>query len=338
MGLATLPRRGKPTPLHGLVLVSLVLNIALGACLGTEAPTVSTTSASSTSQATTPNAIPSLAQSSTGGTCSSAGPPRPSEAVLDGTASVLQVVPTITFSEVGDCDRLAVDLGHEDGDLIPEIRVFQRGDGEVRVQLPAIAATQPLEEGAAVDGTSHGISAFVVAETGSSAVRIFPDRELSLSVWWSSIDNVLVLDMRIDLSSSHHSVPIVGVDGVNVVLTSPVGSDVQDSELPIEVVGFSRLIFEGQGVVRIRRDVNKQAGGELVPVELSGPGIGSFPGTNLEHGLALSASDGAWTEFQFAIESLDPGRYELFVGDDVALGDSDVHEEVGVYVNFAVSG
>ncbi len=321
------PPDGKRSTIPAAVVATLVLV----ACSLGSSPTTS-------GPLTAPMTVPALEQSSTDAPCKSRGLGLAGEAVLGGSPSVLQVVPTIEFSSTEACHRLVVQFGIPAGDPVPEIRVMLHDDGEIRAQFPSIATTaQSLEVGAAVDSASDGIWAFVVQEAGSASVRIFPDRELSVIPWWSTLEHVLVLDLQISDSSAELPLPIVGLDGVNVAL-QPFAQAGEGLELPIEVSGFSRLIFEGEGVVRIRKDAEEQGAGEPVPVELSGPGIVRIPGTTLEHGLSLSSSAGAWNEFEFAIESLDPGAYELFVGDDVALGASDVSEEVGVYGTFGVSG
>jgi hypothetical protein len=207
--------------------------------------------------------------------------------------------------------------------------------GEVRVVLPAAAFGAVAVDSNAVDTSGAGVYAFVVAGSEGVSIRVHPDRSVRARPWWSGPERRLALDLRPEESGSPVPRLVVGDGVVHVVLAWPVSPVDEPIVMPVEISGYGRLIFEGQGVIRVRTLSDTVGGGELVAVTLTGEVI--FPTSGLEYGIQLNAGPDAWSEFRFTMGGLSPGDYELFIGDDVALGESDISMERGAYDTFTVA-
>jgi hypothetical protein len=100
---------------------------------------------------------------------------------------------------------------------------------------------------------------------------------------------------------------------------------------PIVVQGWARP-FEATGVAVLRRPGEEPGSGERVEATFTGT---DFAGTMTDSQYPFMTNDytDAWGAFTFTIAALDPGSYELFVG-EFSMEDG---SERGVYLDFRVA-
>lgn len=221
------------------------------------------------------------------------------------------------------CDRLVVIFGaggsfandppwpHSLAAAVPTgITVLTRAAGVEIVLPPQIAAVRPtttecrLDDGAAfvARNTSGGLSVMLHFETEkrlSSAVLHDPAR--------------LVIDLRDAPSLSGPSPgPIVG-RSVAITEIESRGAPGEALVPEIRISGYARPL-EANGALELRMIAEQSRGGQPVAATFLGT---DYLGTlrDVRYGFTTNDYIDAWGQLAFVIGELDPGAYELFVGE-----------------------
>lgn len=251
----------------------------------------------------------------------------------------------LSYESGAACDRLVVLLGARAGsgtdwpehaaDALPS-GITVRGEGNTAVVAfpSSIDSVRPTATEASFDDAD----AFVVRPALSAGsieprgpeVRLSFDHNVTVGASFLSNPARIVVDI--------HPAPTgTGLGyglriGGGTVLEHPGQIDLNGPgvSLPITVTGYGRP-FEAQGVAELRLVGDGEGSGQPVEATFSGPS-GTVSGTSYHYTTTDWTS--MWGTFEFTIDDLAPGTYELFVGEYSAKDGS----PIGLYDDLTVAG
>lgn len=263
------------------------------------------------------------------------------------SASTADHVFSIDHSSHPDCERTVITLGadydfNDDpaGTLSPTgqvpggIQVTNEGPffnvDLAAIELVRIGATESDRDDDGVEDV------FVVNRAGSDSLYLNGhfDHNLGVLAFFLSDPARIVVDT---ISAPTDTGLAVGpVVGDLAVLSSPIVVDVfgPPPAPPVTVAGYARP-FEAILLIRLRQPPAPGADpGTGAPVAATFSGS-SFLGTITDSQYAVTTTDWAlaWGEFEFTIDALPAGTYELFVGCEAP---TEPPVELGVYHEFTV--
>lgn len=276
--------------------------------------------------------------------CGHAGSDTRSPAVESSADHIL----ALTFEGGAECDRLVILLGsgaaggdwpESPADEVPAgITVTAEGTVAV-VSFPGEASggQTGLVRPSATEADFGEAQAFVVrqpapspATRGGAEVRAHFFHNITVAA--AFVPNPARIIVDVYPAPTGTGLDYTPRTGGLTVLEQPIQVDLNGPgvALPVEVSGYARP-FEAQGVAQLRTPDEQPGGGRLVAATFSGSA-----GTVSDSTYPYMTTD--WTEmwgrFSFTIDDLEPGTYELFVGEFSARDGS----PVGVYDEFTVLG
>ena len=246
--------------------------------------------------------------------------------LVDAGESSADHVFALDYERSADCDRLVAVFGtsgsfandppwpHSLASRSPSgITVFA-GPAGVEINLPPeIAEVRPTSSERELDDGA----AFVVRNSrGGLSIMLHFEAEKELSAMLLEDPARLVIDLRDVLASSGPGPgPIVGT---GVAVTQILSRGAAGAPLIPEIVvsGYARP-FEATGTVELRTIAEEPGTGAPATATFSGF---EFLGTVRDSRYGFMTNDyiDAWGQFLFQIDELEPGAYELFVGQQSA--------------------
>ena len=246
--------------------------------------------------------------------------------LVDAGESNADHVFALDYERSADCDRLVAVFGTSGSfandppwphSLAPRspsgITVFA-GPAGVEINLPPeIAEVRPTSSERELDDGA----AFVVRNSrGGLSIMLHFEAEKELSAMLLEDPARLVIDLRDVLASSGPGPgPVVGT---GVAVTQILSRGAAGAPLIPEIVvsGYARP-FEATGTVELRTIAEEPGTGAPATATFSGF---EFLGTvrDSRYGFVTNDYIDAWGQFLFQIDELEPGAYELFVGQQSA--------------------
>ena len=273
--------------------------------------------------------------------CAEPGTTNESEPAVSpgGDASEADHVFALDLADSGpECDRVVIHLGAGTAGGWPESPAARIPDGiEVSVAGPVVVVTFPAGivtvRPTATERDLGVATAFVVrTPDGPLQVRVHFDRNIAVGASYLPDPARIVLDVA--GAPTGTGLDLAPVAGPNTVLRHPVQVDLNGPGVtqPITVSGYARP-FEAQGAAVVRT-VGAGGPGSGDPVEATFSSVGGQPETATQFSFMTTDYVTTWGSFEFTIDGLAPGEYELFVGEMSAADGS----PIGVYDTFTVAG
>ena len=240
----------------------------------------------------------------------------------------------ITFGRDFDFDR-DLEGALEPAAGVPEhvAVVVELASLGVRLPESVIAAATTATDSFQLEDGFADILFFRRASSGFGLAALFESNRAARVTVLSDPGQLVIDTIDAPTGTGLDLAPLAG--GLTV-LRRPINVDVNGPppEPPIVVAGFSRP-FEASGVAVLRSaplEGEPAGSGDPVAADWSGGVLGGSCGS--QYGFMTTDYIEAWGAFEFSIEALAPGTYELFVGEFSAQDGS----ELGVYHVFSVGG
>jgi len=252
-------------------------------------------------------------------------------------ASSADHVMALDYLESEECDRFVVLLGERAGVGPPDWPMTPAGavpggvevtviGNVVSIHLPAgVGGVRPI----ATERNFGSATAFVVRRAGEGGrdldVNLHFDRNRSSRAFYLADPARIVVDLTDAPTGT--GLELAPLMGHLTVLSHPADLS-SPASLPITITGYARP-FEAQGSVELRTSAATPGGGTPVVASWDGD---FGPRQGAAYSFMTTDYTETWGSFSFTLVDVDPGTYELFVGEFSAKDGA----PLGVYAQITV--